>query len=356
MKLTDFITLGRSGLRVSPLCLGTMTFGVESGMGMEDAEAEAVFDLYLDRGGNFVDTANNYSNGSSERVVGELIASRAIRDNIVLATKFTRSVAAGDPNAVGNGRKAMILSLEQSLRRLKTDYIDLYWMHSWDTLTPAEEVLEGFQILLQSGKIRYFGLSDVPAWYAARLQTLAENSRFGRAIALQLEYSLVERSIEREHIPAMQELGMALCAWGPTAGGFLAGKYERQGEEVVGKGRLTNPGARKDRFSEKNWQILEGLLSVARAIGKSPAQVALKWVANRPGSTSPIIGARSRQQLEQNLEILDFDIPEQLGEQLESLSQPDLVHPYSLYHPPIANLIGGGVATRAWVPQPYANI
>src|ERR1700730_4337189 len=241
MKLNEYVTLGRSGLRVSPLCLGTMTFGTEWGWGSEEDAARAVFTGYLERGGNFVDTADMYTNGKSEELVGKFIKDAKVRDQVVLATKFTFNAQPENPNAGGNGRKNMYRAIEGSLRRLQTDYIDLFWMHAWDMITPVEEVVASLDTLVKAGKVRYIGFSDVPAWYVARAQTLAEQLGRERIAALQLEYSLVERNIEREHIPAALELGIAILSWSPLAGGFLFGKKKKRGQTGPLVGRAATP-------------------------------------------------------------------------------------------------------------------
>jgi len=272
MKLTDHVTLGRSGLRVSPLCLGTMTFGTAWGWGGDEAAVRAVFDAYVDGGGNFVDTADIYTGGQSEELVGRFIADRGLRDRIVLATKFTFNTDKGNPNAGGNGRKHVRRAVEASLKRLGTDYLDLYWLHCWDTVTPVDEVMRTLDDLVRGGLVRHVGLSDVPAWYAARAQTLAEWRGLEPIVALQLEYSLVERNIERELIPMAQELGMALTPWSPLAGGFLAGKYPRDGG---GDGRLAkhrgsgNPAF--DRMTAKNYEILDVAHAVAGEVERPVA-------------------------------------------------------------------------------------
>ena len=237
-SLDTYVTLGRSGLRVSPLALGTMTFGTEWGWGSEEQVARAVFDAYIEAGGNFIDTANVYTEGRSEELLGKFITDSGLRQRLVLATKFTFNPDPGDPNAGGNGRKNIYRAVEDSLRRLKTDYIDLYWLHAWDTVTPVEEVVSTLNALVESGKIRHYGFSDTPAWYVARAKTLAEKEGKQGLIALQLEYSLVERNIEREHVPAAQELGLAITPWSPLAGGFLTGKYKQKGDTGEGEGRL----------------------------------------------------------------------------------------------------------------------
>lgn len=348
MKLNDYVTLGRSGLRVSPLCLGTMTFGTSTGWGMEEAEARAVFEHYLAEGGNFFDCANSYAGGTSEEYLGRFIRDGGHRDRAVIATKFTRSVEPGNPNAVGNGRKTIHLSLEQSLRRLSTDYIDLYWLHSWDRVTPVEEVVASLNQLVQAGKILHYGLSDVPAWYAARAATIAELRGLAPPAALQLEYSLVERAIEREHVPAAQEMGMAICAWGPTGSGFLTGKY--RGGQIDGAGRLNVGGPTMDRFSDGKWAIAERLESIAKTIGRTPAQVAINWVKTQPGQTTPIVGARTLDQLRDNLAALDFDIPVELRAELDQLSALPKAHPYRMFEPPLADMLSGGVSVMPWRP------
>src|SRR5271163_2398070 len=295
MSLTNFVTLGRSGLRVSPLCLGTMTFGTEWGWGNEEKDSRAIFDRYIAAGGNFLDTADGYTMGHSEELVGKFIAASKLRDRVVLATKFTFNAEVGNPNTGGNGRKNIRRAIEGSLRRLGTDFIDLYWLHAWDTVTPAEEVISTLNDLVREGKILHYGFSDTPAWYVARAYTIAEKEGKEPLIALQLEYSLVERNIEREHIPAAQQFGLAVCPWSPLASGFLSGRYKREGAEVKGEGRLEKtkgqPNPVFQKFVPRNWAILDVLLDVSKQINKPPAEVALNWVATQPGITSMIIGA-----------------------------------------------------------------
>ncbi len=250
VDLSTFRTLGRSGLVVSPLALGTMTFGTAR-WGSPDDVSRAVFDAYVDAGGNFVDTADVYAKGRGEDLLGTYVAGRGLRDQLALATKCTFNAAPPNPNAGGNGRKNVHRALDGSLRRLQTDYVDLYWLHAWDTITPVDEVLQTFGDLVRAGKVRYFGLSNVPAWYATGAATLAQAHAVPGPIALQLEYSLVARSVEHELLPAARERGLGVCPWSPLAGGFLAGKYERADEEAqvagakaTGEGRLAggNPG------------------------------------------------------------------------------------------------------------------
>ena len=309
MKLSDYTTLGRTGLRVSPLCLGAMTFGTEWGFGTDENTSKQMFDRYIDAGGNFIDTADAYTNGHSEELVGKFVVERNLRDRVAIATKFTFNPQPGNPNSGGNGRKNIYRALEGSLRSLKTDYVDLYYLHAWDIVTPAEEVVSTLTDLVREGKIRYYGLSDTPAWYVARMQTIAGKEGKERIATLQLEYSLLERTIEREHIPVAQELGIGLCPWGPLAGGFLSGKYKRDGDTGRGEGRLTGQNQIFNRFTERNWRIVDAFLEIAKQIGKPPAQVALNWVATQPGVTSTILGATKVAQLDDNLAAIDFEIP-----------------------------------------------
>jgi aryl-alcohol dehydrogenase-like predicted oxidoreductase len=354
MSLQDYVTLGRSGLRVSPLSLGTMTFGTEWGWGSEEAQAREMFERYVDQGGNFVDTANAYTGGTSEQMVGKFISEKKLRDHIVLATKFTINTEQGNPNTGGNGRKNIYHALESSLRRLQTDYIDLYWLHMWDMVTPVEEVVSTLNDLVGHGKIRYYGFSDTPAWYVARAQTLAEKEGKERLIALQLEYSLMERNIEREHIPVAQEMGIGVCPWSPLAGGFLTGKYKREGDSGKGEGRLEttkssgNPAFKK--FSERNWRIHEVLVEVAKQMNKPPAQVALNWVITQPGVTSTIIGATKLAQLNDNLQAAEIKIPAELRKRLDEVSTPEAIQPYIFFGPDIQPMVTGGTSVRKWVP------
>jgi len=329
-----------------------MTFGTEWGWGAPKETAYAILNGYLDAGGNFIDTADMYTNGSSESIVGDFLAETKRRDEVVLATKFSFSTRPGDPNSGGNGRKHVYSALEASLRRLKTDYVDLYWLHAWDGLTPVEEVVGTMDALVRSGKVRYFGLSDTPAWYLARAATMAELRGTERAVALQLEYSLVERNIEHEHIPAALELGMGICPWSPLASGLLTGKYTRDGVKPKGGGRLEtlldsgNPAFTR-LFTERNWRIVDTLVDVARAMGSTPASVALSWITRRPGVTSTIIGATKLDQLQANMRALELDIPAPLAAKLEEASRPEEVFPYFFSEPAMRAMLTGATAVRA---------
>jgi aryl-alcohol dehydrogenase-like predicted oxidoreductase len=351
--LRTYSPLGRSGLLVSPLCLGTMTFGTEWGWGAPKDTAFALLARYLDAGGNFVDTADGYTNGTSEELIGEFLAQPGRRERVVLATKFTFNASPGDPNAGGNGRKNVLRALEGSLRRLRTDYVDLYWLHAWDGRTPVEEVLTTLDSLVRAGKIRHFGLSNCPAWYVARAQTLADLRGWERASALQHEYSLVERNIEREHVPVALELGLGLTAWSPLASGLLTGKYRR---DALGAGRLGavkdsgNPGFEK-LFTERNWKLVDVVKEVARQVERTPAQVALSWVAHRPAVASLLIGATKLAQLDDNLAALDFELPAELAARLEQAGRPETVHPHHFFEPTMRAMIDGGATVVRHAPR-----
>jgi aryl-alcohol dehydrogenase-like predicted oxidoreductase len=347
MSLNTYYTLGKSGLRVSRLALGAMTFGTDWGWGADEETARQLFNTYAEAGGNFVDTADLYTNGISETWLGKFTAERNLRDRMVIATKFTYNTEVGNPNAGGNGRKNILRAVEGSLKRLGTDYIDLYILHTWDKLTPVEEVMRTMDDLVRSGKVRYVGLSDTPAWYAARAQTIAEWRGYEPLCTLQLEYSLVERNIEREFVPLGSELGMGIMVWSPLASGLLSGKYRPSESGFTGSGRLettkgiANPAFQK--FSDRNWQIVSELEKVAKEVDRSMAQVALNWTANRAGIGSVVVGATKLSQLQDNLKSLDFEIPQSLLAQLEAVSRPETQFPYSFFDSEIQGMIHGGV-------------
>ena len=331
--LTHYSLLGRTGLRVSPFCLGAMTFGNTGSWGADENQSRAIFDRYRAAGGNFIDTANVYTEGQSETLLGQFLSSSGERDRIVLATKFSISTFRGDPNAGGNGRKNIYQSLEASLKRLKTDYIDLYYLHYWDTLTPIDEVMETLDALVRSGKVRYFGLSDVPAWYLAKGQTYAALQGKTKIAALQVEYSLLDRTIENEHVAAAQDLGVGICAWGPLGSGLLTGKYQRD-RSAQGEGRIAIDKHYERQLTERNFKIVDALVEVAKELGRPPSQVALNWISRRPAVTSTIIGARTPVQLDENLAALEFDIPAELSERLNRASRDLHPHLYDFFEEP----------------------
>ena len=325
MSLDHYATLGDSGLRVSPFCLGAMTFGEDWGWGADVATSEAILASYIERGGNFIDTANAYTKGHSETIIGDYLRAGALgRDRIVVATKFFANLYPGDPNGGGASRKSLTAACEESLRRLRTDYIDLYWMHLWDRFTPIEETMRALDDLVRAGKVRYIGFSDTPAWKTAQAQMLANFRGWTPLVALQIEYSLLERTVEGELMPMAGELGLGVAPWSPLRGGVLTGKYTRDnaGSANPGRGRRVT-----DSLDERAFDIIYELIRTGAALGTSPAAVALAWVQARPGVTSTIIGARTLEQLEQNLAGLDVQLaPEHVGS-LDRLSEPQLGFP-----------------------------
>ncbi|HVZ21790.1 MAG TPA: aldo/keto reductase [Vicinamibacterales bacterium] len=325
MPLTDYVTLGRSGLRVSPFCLGAMTFGEDWGWGSSPAEAASILGRFLGRGGNFIDTANVYTKGHSEAIIGEAIGSnRARRDRIVIATKFFGNLYPGDPNGGGAGRKSIVSACEQSLRRLKTDYIDLYWMHAWDHHTPMDETMRALDDLVRGGKVRYVGFSDTPAWKVVEAQMLARQHNATPVTAIQISYSLVERTVEGDLIPMAREFGLGVTPWSPLAGGVLSGKYTRANAAQTKADR----GERvTSALTERNYAIIDVLIKIANELNTTPAAVALAWVQTRPGVTSTIIGARRVDQLEQNLAALDLTLEPSQVEALNRVSAPALNFP-----------------------------
>src|ERR1043165_2171122 len=269
MALAHYVTLGHSGLRVSPLCLGTMTFGEDWGWGSTVEDSKAILDRFLAKGGNFIDTANGYTKGHSEAIIGDHLGrDRAKRDRVVIATKFLTNMYRGDPNGGGAGRKAIVAQCEQSLRRLQTDYIDLYWMHAWDSTTPIDETLRALDDLVRDGKVRFLGFSDTPAWKCAQAQTVASFRGWAPLIALQIEYSLLERTVEAELIPMARELGLGVTPWSPLGGGALSGKSRREGHgnHAIGRGERVNA-----RLTPKAYDIIDELDRVATENGTTPA-------------------------------------------------------------------------------------
>ncbi len=356
MSLTDFRTLGRSGLVVSPLALGTMTFG-SGAWNADEATSRAIFNAYRDAGGNFVDTADIYSGGESERLVGQFIREASARDEVVLATKFGFNGSAspltanqpgrGDPHAGGAGAKNIHRALDASLERLGTDHIDLYWMHIWDGVTPVEEIVQTLGDLVRAGKIRYYAFSDIPAWFAMKAATIATERRIPGPIAMQLEYSLVARDVEAEHFPAAREAGMGIMPWSPLAGGFLSGKYRR--EDVGDTGRLSGANPFGDsKFVSRNWYILDVLKGVAAELDRPPAQVALAWVMARRGVTSTLIGARTVAQLETNMAAAEIRLNDDQMARLDEISVPALGFSASLALPMIRRMVFGGNEVAGW--------
>lgn len=328
MPLDHYVTLGRSGLRVSPFALGAMTFGEDPpGAGSSVEESEKILATYLDRGGNFVDTANFYTNGHSERILGDFFAARpGTREHVVLASKFFGNMFPGDPNGGGAGRGAIIAQLEQTLRRLRTDYLDLYYLHNWDRRTPIGETLRTLDDLVRMGKIRYLGFSNAPAWVTAQAQTLAELRAWTPLIALQVEYSLLARTVEGEIAPLAADRGLALVPWSPLRNGFLSGKY-RRGRPVTDSARSARVGGP----SEDDYAVIDVVAAVAGELGTTPAAVALAWLRSRPGAVVPIVGARRLDHLENNLGGLDVTLTADQRARLDEVSAPVLNYPAPMH-------------------------
>jgi aryl-alcohol dehydrogenase-like predicted oxidoreductase len=327
MPLNHYITLGHSGLRVSPLCLGAMTFGEEWGWGSTVEQSQQIMDRFIDRGANFIDTANAYTKGHSEKIIGDHIGRHpSKRDRLVIATKFLSNLYPGDPNGGGSHRKAVMSQCEQSLRRLQTDYIDLYWMHAWDPTTPMEETMRALDDLVASGKVRYIGFSDTPAWKCVEAQMLSRFRGWAPLIALQIEYSLLQRTVEGDLVPMAREFGLGITPWGPLKSGALSGKYKRgsQGDKKDGGGRAQWAAS---ALTDKTYDLLDEMGQIASSLGTTVARVAIAWVQARPGVTATIIGARTLEQLDDNLAALEVSLSAANIAKLDELSKPTLNFP-----------------------------
>ncbi len=366
MDLKSYRTLGRSGLVVSPLALGAMTFGAQR-WGAGETGSRAIFDAYVKAGGNFVDTADVYSGGRSEEMLGGFIADAGLRDRIVLATKSGFPRVHGTPLAGGNGAKNIRMGLEGSLKRLRTDYIDLYWIHVWDQTTPAEEVFQTLTDAVRMGKILHYGFSNAPGWYVAKIATLAQAHGLPAPIGLQYQYSLIDRGVELDIVPAGREFGMGLVPWSPLAAGLLTGKYGRDkladasrdtglpdkaADDAQGEsdGRLNgdNPFGGM-LFTERNFNVVDVLREVAAEVGVSMAEVALAWVTGRPGVSSVLIGASRAEQVVQNVAALSLELTSEQRAKLDRVSAPPSLNPYFIFDMPAKRIFGGEdvVAWRA---------
>lgn len=368
MPLTNYRTLGRSGLVVSPLALGTMTFGTAR-WGLDHAGSAAVFNAYVDAGGNFIDTADVYAGGRSEEMLGTFIAERNLRDGVILATKAGFATGRG-VHTGGNGAKHIYTALEGSLKRLRTSYVDLFWIHVWDAVTPAEELLETMTALVRAGKIRYWGMSNAPAWYVAKLATLAAVRGVSGPIALQYFYSLVNRDIEEEHVPLARDFGMAIVPWSPLAYGLLTGKYDRAIVEAApsragglprdaASGEVKRPEGDKrldganpfgdSLFTPRNWKIVDELKRVAAEAGESPARVALAWVCGRKGVSSTLMGVSRCEQVADNAGALEVVLSATHLEALDRVSAAETPTLGRLFTPAMrAQVVFGGYAVEAY--------
>jgi len=328
MPLDQYTTLGRSGLRVSPLCLGAMTFGEDLGWGTSVEESQQIIDRYIELGGNFIDTANFYTASHSEKIIGDHIGRHPERrDRLVIATKFSGNLYPGDPNGGGSGRKSLISACENSLRRLQTDYIDLYWLHMWDANTPIEETMAALDDLVRAGKVRYIGVSDTPAWKIVEANLIARFRGWSAFVGLQIEYSLLERTVEQELVPMAGEFGLGITPWSPLKSGVLSGKYTRESS-----GRHTaDRGALVDHFlNEQTFAIIDELETIAKAHETNVASVALAWVHAQPVVSSVIIGARRLSQLDDNVRAVDVNLTAEELARLNELTQPTFGFPHNM--------------------------
>ncbi|RXR06584.1 aldo/keto reductase [Pseudoxanthomonas composti] len=366
MDLTHYRSLGRSGLLVSPLALGTMTFGAQR-WGSGDAASRAVFDAYIQAGGNFVDTADLYASGQSETLLGRFIQEAGVRDALVVATKSGFPRREGVAHGGGNGAKNIRIALEHSLERLRTDYIDLYWMHVWDRVTPPEEVLQTLADQVRAGKILHYGFSNTPAWYVARVATLAQAHGLPQPVGLQYQYSLIDRGVELDLLPAGNALGLGLVPWSPLGGGLLTGKYGRQMLAQAGRasrlpgdgGAAQTPSQDSDGrlngdnpfggmlFTERNFDIVDVVRAVAQETGHAMAQVALAWVCQQPGVSSTLIGASRAEQLQQNLAALEVAFTPEQRQRLDAASRPPALNPYFIFQLP-PQMIFGTEHVQGW--------
>lgn len=328
MQLDDYKILGNSGLRVSPLCLGTMTFGSDWGWGADASESRELFEHYASRGGNFIDTANYYTGGTSERLLGQFLEGR--RQRFVLATKYSLHMESGNPNSGGNHRKNLVESVEASLKRLNTDYIDLLWLHAWEFRTPIEEVMRSLDDLVRQGKVLYLAISDVPAWKVAQANTIAQMRGWSRFIAVQAHYNLVERTSEHALLPMCRDFGINLMPWSPLAGGVLSGKYN---SSHLGESGQQVDAARTElvkalgQLTPRSLEIADVVKAVASELDASPSQVALNWLLQQPGVLAPIIGARKMSHLTDNLGALDLTLNEDQMQRLNAVSEPQPIFP-----------------------------
>ncbi|ATB51329.1 aldo/keto reductase [Corallococcus macrosporus] len=349
MPLNHYVTLGRSGLRVSPLCLGAMTFGEDLGWGSSVEESQQIIDRYLELGGNFIDTANFYTKSHSEKILGDHVGRHpARRDRLVIATKFSGNLYPGDPNGGGSGRKSIINAAEHSLRRLQTDYIDLYWLHNWDIHTPIEETMAALEDLVRAGKVRYIGVSDTPAWKIAQANVLAHFRGWSSFIGLQIEYSLLERSVEQELVPMALEFGLGITPWSPLKSGALSGKYTRAN---AGQLKGDRSAFLDHVLNEKTYALVDELGTIAREHGSTVARVALAWVQAQPGVSSTIIGARRLSQLEDNVGALEVKLTAEQLARLDALTKPAFGFPQSM-QPMFPSIHNGGTTVNGVFAEP----
>ncbi|MCF2875811.1 MULTISPECIES: aldo/keto reductase [unclassified Tenacibaculum] len=348
--MNKYINLGKTGLKVSRIAFGAGTFGNVWGDGwsISKDEARCIFNTYLDSGMNFIDTANVYQAGESEKWVGELLKERGGREKVVISTKYTMSMDANNPLSGGNGKGQMIREVEESLKRLQTDYIDILYLHHWDTNTPVEEVMKALDTIVQSGKVRYVGFSNFPAWYLGKAEVLARWHGWEQPAAIQMEYNMLERTIEREFTTYAKESGIGIFAWSPLANGLLTGRYEfdLKKREIMGSGRVTKNFVTDpfiDPFSEQSQHTINTLKQVAEELNYTPAQIATAWILHQPNISGLVAGASKVNQIKQSIEALEINIPKEQLIRLNEVSKPALSNPYSFHSGAIQNAIHGNV-------------
>ncbi len=329
-SLNHFRLLGNSGLRVSPLCFGTMTMGQHREWATPPDQCQRLIDMYADAGGNFLDTANIYH---SEEVVGECVEGR--RDRFVISTKYTFSMDQENANYGGNNRKSLVLAVEDSLRKLKTDYIDLFYVHFWEFRTPIEELMRGLDDLLASGKVLYLAASNFPAWKVAQANAISDLRGWNRFIGFQARYSMVERTVERDIIPMAEEMGITILPWGPLGSGVLTGKYKSE-DRVESDAKVDSDGTRRSQvvktgLSDKNLAIVAEVQKVADEVGGTPSQVALRWLMQKPGRPLPVIGARTAEQLEDNIGAVAIELSSDQMARLDAVSEIELGYPHDVF-------------------------
>jgi aryl-alcohol dehydrogenase-like predicted oxidoreductase len=333
--------LGNSGLRVSEICLGTMTFGTEWGTGADYQESKNQFFYFLEQGGNFIDTANRYTEGTSEQWLGEFVKESKRRDELVIATKYSLFTEPNKINDGGNHRKNLVQSLEKSLKRLQMEYVDILYLHAWDFSVPVEEVMRSLEYCVQSGKVLHIAFSDTPAWIIAQAQTIAEFRGWSKLCCVQLEYSLITRDIEREYFRMCEQMNLPILAWAPLAGGALTGKYLTPNSDEP---KRLKPESK--RLNARSTKIAEKVVEIAQELGTSPTQVALRWVMNKK-NIIPIIGARTTQQLKDSLNVVNFELPENYIKELNEISSIEMGFPHEfLVSDNVINLLWNGLQNK----------
>jgi len=337
----NYKLFGKSGLRVSEICLGTMTFGEEWGYGANKEESQKIFNTFLEAGGNFLDTANRYTEGTSEKYLGEFVKESGRREELVIATKYSLATKVGRINDSGNHRKNLVQTLDGSLKRLGLDYVDVLYVHAWDFTTPIEEVLRPLDDMLRSGKVLHIAISDTPAWIISRSDAIAELRGWTAFAGIQIEYSLITRDAERELLSMANELGLAVTAWAPLAGGALTGKYLNKNDDP----KRIKEGSK--RINERSTAIAAEVVKIAEELNCSPGNVALQWVMRQKGVIIPVVGARNETQLKDNLKCLEVKLSEEQINRLDEISKIELGFPHEfLTQQGVKQVLYGGFIDR----------